>query len=336
MVNVGLVGLGFIGKAHLEAYQKTNNAMVTSICTRSNQRDQDDLIHDDIEIVHEYEAILNNPNIDVVDLCLPTFLHEDYILKAVKANKHIICEKPLTLTASSADRIIQAVKDEGVQLFVGHVLRFWPEYQVLKEYSVTNQLPNIDWFQARRLGQFPTWSDWFKDPEKSGGALFDLHIHDIDFAYSLFGDVESVYAIGHQNEQGAWSQVLTTLNFKSGVRAGIEASHKMPNGYPFTMSYRAQSENKSLVYTMEAGENIDGASSANHRFEFNDGKKTSTLPISEQDPFQLELGYFIDCLEQQKKNDTIPLTDVQEVICIMEAIQKSLELNQVIHLKHDI
>ncbi|GAA0468112.1 Gfo/Idh/MocA family oxidoreductase [Alkalibacillus silvisoli] len=332
MLNVAIVGLGFIGKAHLDAYQKVKGAQVHTICTRGStgQGKMENQLNYDI--VSDFNSVLNNPEVDIVDLCIPTYLHEEYILKAAKAEKHIICEKPLTLTEESAERIIQVIEESKVRLFVGHVLRFWPEYQALKGYIDQGKLENVDWFHAQRLGQSPSWSDWFKDPNKSGGALFDLHIHDVDFAYSLFGSVESVYSAGQQNDQKAWSQVLTTLYFKNGVKATIEASHKMPIGYPFTMSYRAQSPSKTLSYMMKAGENINDTETSKHTFEFFNGLGKESVATSKQDPFELELQYFVDCLNNKQSNDVIPNSEVREVIRIMNAIQDSLERNQVIKL----
>lgn len=195
MKSIGLVGLGFIGKMHLKAYQSIEHGQVTAICTRSEVDDEaiKELFHG--TYTSDYDDLLSNKEIDIIDICLPTYLHEEYIIKAAKAGKHIICEKPLTLTLESASRIFKEIQENNVKLFVGHLLRFWPEYQVIKSYSESEKLKDIDIVHAKRLGQFPTWSDWFQYPEKSGGALFDLHIHDIDFVYYLLGEVDSLSLI---------------------------------------------------------------------------------------------------------------------------------------------
>ncbi|MFD2044664.1 Gfo/Idh/MocA family protein [Ornithinibacillus salinisoli] len=329
MERVALVGLGFIGKMHLEAYRHIPNAKVTAICTRSGRNDEIASLFDG-SFVSDYDDLLDREDIDVVDICVPTFLHEEYITKAVKAGKHIICEKPLTLTLEATKRILQLVKKSGVRLFVGHVLRFWPEYQTFKAYSETDKLKHIEMIHAERLGQLPTWGEWFQHPEKSGGALFDLHIHDIDFVYYLLGEVDRVYAVGSQNEYGAWKHIMTTLIFKNQARAFVEASQDMPVGYPFTMSFRAQESNRALEFQLKAGENIEHV--GDRQFVYYEGDQMSEVDVVQADAFQEELAYFINCIEHDQVNHIIPLDDVLYITKLLQVIKKSLETGREIQV----
>ncbi len=323
MTNIGLVGLGFIGKMHLKVYHSLGNCQVTAICTRRDDRDDaiTDLFHGCF--VSDYEDLLNDDDIDVIDICLPTYLHEEYIIKAARAGKHIICEKPLTLTLESANRIIKEVQDQHVRLFVGHLLRFWPEYQLIKSYSESEQLQEIEIVHAKRLGQAPTWSDWFLHPEKSGGALFDLHIHDIDFIYYLLGEAESVYAVGTTNKYGAWDHIMTTLSFKNNTKAFVEASHRMPTGYPFTMSLRAQAVQATLEFQVTAGENIEQINA--HQLDYYQNEMRTSIDTVEGDAFENELSYFLQCLETNQENRVIPLEDVVYTLKLLKAIETSLK-----------
>jgi predicted dehydrogenase len=324
MIHIGLVGLGFIGRTHLEAYQQLHHAEVIQICTRSGL---DKNLTYNGEVTADYEVLLNNPEIDVIDICVPTYLHEEYIMKAAEAGKDIICEKPLALNQEATKRIIKAVQDADVQLFVGHVLRFWPAYQKIKQICDDTNFPPVDIVEAKRLGQMPTWSKWFQDPEKSGGALYDLHIHDIDFAYYLLGEVETVYAVGKQNEYGAWNHLMTTLIFRSGAKAYIEASHRMPEAYPFTMAFRAQAKGSVIDFQLKAGENIEEVNDS--QFDLYKEGKQERLTVEETDAFQNELAYFVECLQSGKENDVIPLKDVQYVIGLLEAIERSLVTGEI-------
>lgn len=330
MKNIGLVGLGFIGSMHLKAYHSFENCRVAAICTRSELEDKEitDLFNG--TFVSDYDELLRRKDIDIIDICLPTFLHEEYIVKAARAGKHIICEKPLTLSLESAKRIFKEVQDHGVRLFVGHLLRFWPEYQTIKSYSESDQLKDIEIVHAQRLGQAPAWSDWFQHPEKSGGALFDLHIHDIDFISYLLGEAESVYAAGTKNKYGAWDHIMSTLTFKNNRKAFVEASHRMPNGYPFTMLFRAQAAQGTLEYRVAAGENIE---QINHQqFVYYNDKTKSSIDIVDGDAFQNELSYFVQCLETNQENDVIPLEDVFYTLKLLKAVEASLKTGQKISL----
>ncbi|MGN7402291.1 Gfo/Idh/MocA family protein [Cytobacillus praedii] len=330
MKNIGLVGLGFIGKMHLKAYQSIENCRVAAICTRSEVQDEEISSFFNDAFLTDYDVLLRRGDIDIIDICLPTFLHEEYIVKAARAGKHIICEKPLALSLESAERIIKEVQDNGVRLFVGHLLRFWPEYQIIKTYSESDQLKDIEIVHAQRLGQAPVWSDWFRHPEKSGGALFDLHIHDIDFISYLLGEAETVYAVGTKNYYGAWDHIMSTLLFKNNRKAFVEASHRMPTGYPFTMSFRAQAVQGSLEYRVAAGENIEHI--GNQQFVYyNHGMKTSIDNVN-GDAFQNELSYFVQCVETNQENHVIPLEDVFYTLKLLKAIEASLETGQKISL----
>ncbi|WHY83881.1 Gfo/Idh/MocA family oxidoreductase [Neobacillus novalis] len=330
MKNVGLIGLGFIGKTHLEAYQHIENCQVTAICTRNKAAIPN---HYNGSMVTDYEDLLNDKEIDIIDICLPTFLHEEFLIKAVNAGKHIICEKPLTLTLESANRIVDAVTKNNVRLFVAHVLRFWPEYKLIKSYSETNILIDIEIVHARRLGQAPAWSSWFQDPQKSGGALFDLHIHDIDFVYYLLGPVDTVYAVGTKNKYGAWDHVMTTLTFRNKCKAFIEASQRMPRGYPFTFDFRAQAGQGTVEFKVAAGENIENIHASNHQFIYYTNQKKSSIEIKKEDAFQNELAYFVNCVETNQENHVIPLDDVLYTLKLLKAVECSLETKQKVWVK---
>jgi predicted dehydrogenase len=332
MQNIGLVGLGFIGKTHLEAYNQIENGQVIAICTSVELKEQEVSSFYKGSFVTNYEDLLKNDAIDMIDICLPTYLHEEYIIKAANAGKHIICEKPLTLTVESANRIISAVKKNNVKLFVGNVLRFWPEYEEIKSYSLTDKLKDIEIVHAKRLGQPPTWSSWFQDPEKSGGALFDLHIHDIDFVYYVLGEVDTVYAVGNKNMYGAWDHVMTTLTFKNNSKAIVEASQRMPMGYPFTFAFRAQTDKSALELTVAAGENIENIENSHSQFNYYANQKKTPIDMEKGNAFQNELSYFVNCIVNNTDNTVIPLEDVVYTLKLLKAIENSLETGRKIRL----
>jgi len=332
MKNIGLVGLGFIGKTHLDAYHHIENCQVTAICTRNKVDNQQIPSHYSGSFVTDYEDLLHDPKIDIIDICVPTYLHEEFLIKAANAGKHIICEKPLTLTLESANRMVDAVTKNKVKLFVGHVLRFWPEYKLIKSYSENDKLKDIKIVHARRIGQAPAWSNWFQYPNKSGGALFDLHIHDIDFVYYLLGQVDTVYAVGTKNKYGAWDHVMTSLTFKNNSIAFVEASQRMPMGFPFTFTFRAQARKSTVDFTVAAGENIENIHNSEHQFIYYDKQKKSSIEIEKGDAFQNELAYFVNCVETNQENYVIPLGDVLYSLKLLKAIELSLETRQEVRL----
>src|SRR3990170_3600426 len=106
-----------------------------------------------------------------------------------KAGKDIFCEKPLSLSVESCERMLSATKAARVKLMVGHVVRLGPECIILKQVLDSGRLGKPIWASARRLSAPATWAwqGWLQDPKRSGGAVLDLHIHDLDFLAWIMG-----------------------------------------------------------------------------------------------------------------------------------------------------
>lgn len=137
--------------------------------------------------------MLASADIDVVDICTPTHLHEEHVVAAARSGRDILCEKPMALTIESCDAMIDAVNEAGVRLMVAQVIRFWPEYQVIKEIVESERYGKVQWLSARRLSSPATWpwQGWLDEPAKSGGA-----IHDQDYIACLIGSPKRVQSRG--------------------------------------------------------------------------------------------------------------------------------------------
>ncbi len=165
-------------------------------------------------------------HIDIVDVCVPTFLHKSYVMKAADAGKHVICEKPLARSLEDAREMLDYCREKDVRLFVGHVLRFFPEYREAKALVDQGAIGDVAVVRTTRGGGFPmAWNNWYADFQNSGGLVLDMIIHDFDFLRWCFGEVERVYAKslfgrGHYGMDYA----LVTLRFASGVIAHVEGT----------------------------------------------------------------------------------------------------------------
>ncbi len=333
MLNAALIGAGVIGHDHAKAYANMEGARLCAVADLDEVKGR--------EIADKYgcawyadaEEMLKAEQIDFVDICLPSFLHEQYALLAAKYKKHILCEKPLTLTLESADRIINAAQEAGVRFMVAQVVRFWPEYVEIKKRYAAGEMGEVKMVYANRLAQHPNWSTWQADPSKSGGGLFDLHLHDIDFLQYMFGDVASVYAAGKASPTGCWNHVMSTLTFKNGVRATAEGIFDMTDGYPFTMTFRLVGERETIDYQMVAGFNLEDVANAKRAaMKYEQGKEPEKLAIVENDAYQNELEYFVDCVANDRPFEVITPEDSRHVIEIICAIKQSLETGKVVEL----
>lgn len=171
------------------------------------------------------------PDVDVVDICTPTHLHADFTLRAAAAGKHVICEKPLALTAEEGRRMIQACRTHRVRLFVGHVLRFFPEYRAARDLVARGEVGRPAVLRLSRCAFQPRKADnWFVDPARSGGMMMDLMVHDFDFARWVAGDVVRVFARSTRDTapQSGLDHALVTLTHQSGAISHVEGSWAFP------------------------------------------------------------------------------------------------------------
>ena len=201
MVRVGIAGVGFMGWIHWLAYQKVDGIEVAAICTRDlAKRDGDwtsikgnfgppgekvDLSN--VAVYENLTAMVSDDTIDLIDICLPPSLHVDAVELAMNAGRHVFCEKPLALTSDECDRCMNSANDHSRMLLVGHVLPFFPEYNVALQAVQSSQYGRLLGGSFKRLISDPVWLDDFWDPTVVGGPMIDLHVHDAHWIRMLFG-----------------------------------------------------------------------------------------------------------------------------------------------------
>lgn len=333
MVKVGIIGTGNMARTHADAYKNIPEVKLAGFVGTNESRGRQLASEYGCEYFASMESLFDRQEIEVVDICLPTDLHERFVIQSAEAGKHILCEKPFSLSLESVDRMIAAVQKAGVKFMLAQVLRFWPEYEVFKKMYDNGDLGTLNLISASRLAQHPNWGDWFKDVGRSGGGLIDMHWHDVDFMSYLLGPIESVYAIGKKFENGAWDHVVSNLTFKNGTKASVESCYRMPHGYPFSASFRAIGDEAGLEYKLSAGFNLeDLGSSSSSLMYFKKGQEPLRLSPDQKDPFQEELQYFIDCVVKDRQPEVVKPEESREVQRIILAIRQSLETGEIIKL----
>ncbi len=192
-MKVGIVGVGFMGTTHAAGWAETPAEIIGFTAETQNEPEKlAEQYH--TKIFPDLDSML--PYVDVVDICSPTHLHHEMVLKAAVAGKHIVCEKPLARTTQQAQEMVNFCHKVGVQLLVAHVVRFFPEYALAHSAVAEGQIGKPGLIRLHRGSYRPKKpaGNWFLDEAKSGGILMDLMIHDYDYARWLAGDVESVSA----------------------------------------------------------------------------------------------------------------------------------------------
>jgi len=332
MQKIAIIGAGFIGAMHAAACSNSKLLELTAICDVNQKAGSELAGKFGCAYYDDADKMLTESDVDIVDICVPTYLHKQFILLAAKHKKHVVCEKPVTLTLEDMDEILGAVEHAGVKFMVAQVLRFWPEYLEIKRMYDNGDFGEVKIVYANRLAQHPNWTHWHRDPKNSGGGLFDLHLHDIDAVTFFFGQVRRVYAVGWKSETGCYNHVFSTITFDNGVNAVVEGAFDMTENYPFTMSFRLVGETKTAEYSMIAGFNIeDLASSRRDLFIYENGKAPVSAEIDKsEDAYQTQLDYFAKCVEDGEPVTTITAQQSREVLRIMLAIRESIETGRAI------
>jgi predicted dehydrogenase len=228
-MKVGIAGTGFMGSTHAAGWKETGS-LIAGFIAETVEEAQPLAAQYACRTYDSLDSLLLD--IDVIDICTPTHLHKDLVLKAAKAGKHIICEKPLGRTVEEGREMIAACKKAGVRLLVAHVARFFPEYALAKANLDDNQIGRVATLRFSRGSFRPKKpaGNWFLDEEKSGGILLDLMIHDFDLARWFAGEVESVYArkVTTTHPDASIDYALAILKHRNGALSHVAGAWAYP------------------------------------------------------------------------------------------------------------
>ena len=328
---VAIIGGGFISNIHAQCY-KNLGIKIEAIADISEDVRKDFAIKYNCKTYKSAEEMLKDisDNIDIVDICAPTYLHEELILLALKYNKHVICEKPLSINIDFVENIIDKFENNNRYLMTAQVLRFWAEYVKIKEWIEEGVFGNIKLVSAMRLAQHPK-SEWFYNPKKSGGGIFELHIHDIDFLCYLFGDVKEVYANGSKDENESWDFINSSIKFKNRISASAQGIFGITDNYPFTANMKVIGDKATAEYSLSAGVNLDSdGKQSNSLTLYRKGKEPIIENIKSKDAYELELEYFIDCVKNNKKPEIVSLDSIKRTIKTINCLIESLESGNIV------
>ena len=190
-VNVGVIGVGAMGENHVRVYHKMEEANLIAVSDVSERALKKIEKKYGAKGYTDYCELLENPDIEVVSVCVPTTFHHAVVMEAIRHKKHILVEKPIAFTLTEAEEMITAAKEAGVILATGHVERFNPAVQKAKELIDDGVIGDIVSAFAKRVGPLPPRI-------KDVGVSIDLAIHDLDIMNYLF-DEEITQVYGTMN-----------------------------------------------------------------------------------------------------------------------------------------
>ncbi|QOJ01446.1 MAG: Gfo/Idh/MocA family oxidoreductase [Phycisphaeraceae bacterium] len=270
-IGVGVIGLGFMGKTHLGAYAKAAASGVPCRVVAVSDRDPEGAltraaagnldtgsgpaVPPGARRYREAMGLLADPAVDLVSVCTPTDTHATLALAALRAGKHVVVEKPLALTTAEVRAIAEeSARRPGQVCMPGMVMRFWPGWPWLKE-RIDEARRGGGSFGAfvgltlQRLGAGPTWNPGFyRDPSRTGGALTDLHVHDVDFLCWCLGIPERV------DSAGTLDHVTTVYRYGAAGphHAAAQGGWGLAPGFPFAIRYTAMFDRATAVFDLAA------------------------------------------------------------------------------------
>jgi predicted dehydrogenase len=337
-VNVAVVGLGFMGVTHIKAYQQLKAARIVAVCdsvrlpvngvlagVAGNVTGSGDLdLGRAVRVYRALAEVLADPEVDLVDLCVPTPLHPEQSIAALKAGKHVLCEKPLALNSAQARKIVQAAQSASGFFMPAMCMRFWPGWSCLKQVVEDKPYGKVQAARFRRMSPTPGWSKaTYASGNQSGGALFDLHVHDTDFVQFLFGRPASVFSSGVTRGGDSIDHVVTQYNYAGGPAVYAEGSWLLTGN--FSMSYTVLCERATLDFDMARGAEALMVTEA--------GKKPRAIKLVGSDGYGGEIQHMLEAIQNGKPPKVVTAQDGLSAVQICEAEAKSVKTGRVVALR---
>ncbi len=319
MLKAGILGVGMIAGAHISAYHtlKENGAPVRLVAACDIDAEAFSEVKNftkaplDFNKYDSLETMLKSEELDIIDICLPTFKHTDATVDMLGRGYHVLCEKPMALNAKDCDIMLGALSAAKGQLMIGQCLRFFPQYQYLKELIDDKRYGKVVSAYFERLSRRPErrGENWLINSEKSGGCLLDVHIHDIDITRYLFGEPKSVSAnAGHGVSR--YSSVTTHLQYDD-MLITASADWSLTPAFGFMPRFYVSFENATVVF---------------ENYTLTVHADTSFTPELDKTPgITKEIEYFVDIITNSKENTVLPPADSRRTVELMEVIKKSAD-----------
>lgn len=320
-----------MGMTHLKALKAVGGAHAAAVFSKDERKLAGDLTgvggnlgiqgeHMDFTDVSKYrdlDLLLTDETLDAIDICLPTHLHAPTAIAALRAGKHVLVEKPLALDGESADQVLKVAASSDRTLMAAQVLRFLPAYRALSDELVSGKYGAVRSALFRRRCAAPDWSAWLGDASKSGGGVFDLLIHDVDFTIKLFGIPEAVAATGHEDFARGIDTIHATFFYADGSTAVVTGGWHHPKSYPFSMEYTVTSDGATFEYS----------SLQNSAVRYDASGEGQPMSLTADDPFVAELQYFVNCCNRGEPPALCPPADSAAAVKLTSLMAKGRQKN---------
>ncbi len=331
MLKVGIIGLGFMGRGHVDVYRRLERegapVRLVAVCdVDPGKLDGRDIISGNIDVGNavdlsvyhrytDYNEMLEKEDLDYVDIALPTFLHSEAARTALASGRHVLSEKPMAPSVQQCDDMVAASKKAGKLLMIAQCLRFWPAFEYLKDCVDTGRFGPVTSAYFFRGGSTPkwSWSNWLLQEDLGGGCLLDQHVHDVDTINWLFGLPRAVTTSTVRLNPQSGSDAVSTRYLYDDKVVCAEDDWTIGGAFGFEMRFRVNCQRGSLHFEKgkltvypEEGEGF-------------------TPELSRDDGYYREVCYFIDCIHNGKQPDRCLPQSTRETIRLVAAERLSAQ-----------
>jgi len=312
-LGVAVIGTGFWGRNHARVFKELEETELLAVCDINAERAKNVAKQFGVRAYTSMGKLLKNKDIEAVSICVWSLNLAKETLKALKAGKHVLVEKPMATNVKQAEKLLETAEEEGLHLSVGFLMRFIPGIQHMKNAIEDKTIGNLVCATAKRV------SEW---PERIGdvGVVKDTAIHDIDIIRYFFGEEPiAVYAkTGSMKYKKFEDYAQIKLTFEGGKSAFIESNWLTP--------YKT----RTLVVT--GSKAIMKLDYITQELTIEDAKKTIQPRYPWQEPLKLELQHFANCILKKEK-PLITGTDGLKALQIAEAALKSSATGRAVKLR---
>lgn len=348
-IRIGVIGAGSISEMHFGSYSKNKDAVLTAVCDLKEERAKAKAEKYDIPHVYtDYHELLANPDIDAVSICTWNNSHAEISIAALKAGKHVLCEKPLSKTVEEALAVERAVKESGKTLQVGFVRRYASNTRIVKAFMDNGEIGPIYYAKASCIRKLGNPGGWFADVERSGGGpLIDIGVHVIDLCWYLMGKPKLKSISGNAyNRLGNRSNVKNLKFYKAAdydaalntVEDMANALIRFENGASLLVdvSFTLHAKKDELtvkLYGEKGGVELEPELTLiteKHDTILNSTPQIDNLSFEFVQGFQDEIDYFVEVC-QGRKETISPVQDGVEIMKILCGVYESAALGKEIH-----
>ncbi len=329
MIRIAILGAGFMGATHAAGWQALGRrARVTTVCARTAVHGRAVAQAVGAAFSTDLDSVLADPDIDAVDICLPTPLHRSATERALGAGKHVLLEKPIALTLADAEAIARTAAKSDRIFMVALVLRFFAEYAEIARRVRAGELGKPLAASAYRLSAPADWNTWMLDPAQSGGTLVDDLVHDFDQMNVLFGSARRVLA---RTAPGQPGHVHAIVSYEAG-EALVEGSAAMPASFGFSAGIRVLCERGSIEHVFRSapeGDGNIGIDSERSLRVHGASAEPEAVEVPAADPWASEIAYFARCIESNRLPELGTAEQACAALRVSLAAVRSVESGQI-------